>query len=98
MQEDFSPLSDTRAMKQIHRQRNVLRQGQHDRLILELPFHRSLAPSRSKREWIYSHAQCYKTDNQRRYLKMAQVFVVTSQALRVGRIVDLVVRNFQALQ
>jgi hypothetical protein len=29
---------------------------------------------------------------------MAQVFVVTSQALRVGRIVDLVVRNFQALQ
>jgi len=29
---------------------------------------------------------------------MAQVLVVTSQALRVGRIVDLVVRNFQALQ
>ena len=29
---------------------------------------------------------------------MAQVFVVTSQTLRVGRIIDLVVRNFQALQ
>ena len=28
---------------------------------------------------------------------MEQVFVVTSEALRVGRIVDLVVLNFQTL-